>query len=195
MKQWSDEKTWWLDLLKFGITFTLGAIITILVVNRFEEDRAKQWSLTLIDDQLRLTALEDFRKNTFKYHEAALDAYIDLRDHYKGLTKTSSMIRYEQEAYEDYQIAVEELERSFVDVPELKGQIANLNAFNDQRHQIYNKLKDEMKKNQKYGPETPATMRPMFDELRDKFKQIRGAIIRDVGTHVLTHASKAPDVK
>ena len=39
MQEWTPWQAWWLDLLKFAITFALGAIITLLFVDRMT------WSL------------------------------------------------------------------------------------------------------------------------------------------------------
>jgi hypothetical protein len=39
----------------------------------------------------------------------------------KGPTKTPSMLKYEQEAHDDYLIAIEELGRRFPDITALKN--------------------------------------------------------------------------
>ena len=189
MAQWSDKKAWWLDLLKSVITFTLAAIITVVVINRIEEDRTKQRSYTEACDQLRFTALEDFRKNTLKYSEAALDAYVDLYE-WKGPTKTPSMLKYEQEAHDDYLIALEELERRFEDIPGLKEQIATFHRVSEDRHEIYNRLVDTMLETGQYGSDGPRINRKEFDRLREKYRELRVKITRDVGVHVTKDSCK-----
>jgi hypothetical protein len=187
MSEWSEKKAWWLDLLKFGITFTLGAFITLVVINRIEEHRAIRRSYTQINDQLKLTALEDFRKHTYKYSEAALDAYVDLKHWRQGDPKTSSMLRYEQEAHDDYLIAVEELRRRFEDdVLDLKKQIDALESVGDEMFTIYDRFKKDMETNGNYGAEGLDNKRPKFNELKGNFSVLRKKIIRDVGGYVLT---------
>ncbi len=179
MEKWTDKKAWWMDLLKSGIAFTLGAIITVVIINRIEENRTEQRSNRRTYDQLRFTALEDFRKNTLKYSEAALDAYVDLYD-WKGPTKTPSMLKYEQEAHDDYLIAKEELERRFTETA-LKKQLDEFHRVSEERHGIYDRLVDAMLISKQYSSEGPQRDRAKFNELRKKYGELRANIIRVVG--------------
>jgi hypothetical protein len=61
MEKWTDKKAWWMDLLKSGIAFTLGAIITVVIINRIEENRTEQRSnsaLTISCDSRRWRIFE-----------------------------------------------------------------------------------------------------------------------------------------
>jgi hypothetical protein len=144
MPEWSAWREWWMDLLKSGIVFALGAFITALVLNRLEDRRAANRFVSEAAFQLRVRALDDFRRYTLRYLRAAIAAYTELYQWVLVVdrAKLATMHRYEQEAYEDFSVAMEEVRIRFAEVPECVALIAALDASNKKRHRIYDLIVD-----------------------------------------------------
>ena len=78
MKSWGPWKAWWLDVLKFVVTFAFGAVLTIAILNDLEDERAIrsfQWTKAWERD---LDVLEEFRKASLLYVQAAEGALADV---------------------------------------------------------------------------------------------------------------------
>lgn len=64
-KAWSDWQKWWMDLAKSAITFSVAATVSLLVIDKIQQERAeKRAHIKVKEDALlatRLKALEEFR--------------------------------------------------------------------------------------------------------------------------------------
>jgi hypothetical protein len=101
VEQWNPWFEWIMDLLKFAITFGVSALMTVLVINRVQERRARQRSRADALFQLQMDALREFRRTAATYEVAALSAYTDIYQ-WRGGEKTAAMQRYEGTAFGDF---------------------------------------------------------------------------------------------
>jgi hypothetical protein len=76
--KWSDSKKWWMDLLKTVVAYGIVAVLTLLIINRFDERRLENRFQSQLEHNLRVQASDSFRQATLEYHDAAQDAYLEM---------------------------------------------------------------------------------------------------------------------
>jgi hypothetical protein len=84
MKDWNPWKAWWLDVLKFTITFSLGAVFTVSVLNKIDEERSLrsfQWRKCWERD---LQVSDEFREASLLYVQATKGAFTEISGGHKG---------------------------------------------------------------------------------------------------------------
>jgi hypothetical protein len=176
---WGPWEAWWYDLLKSAITFTIGAVITLFVIDRIYESREKQRKVEDAIFQLRLGALQEFRRSTANYGVAAQSAYTDLYQ-WHGKEKTGSMKWYEGTAYGEYLAAVAELHNRFPNRENIVDALAALDIAHKKRHGLYDKWVDSRLDHSPEALIDPGSDRLEFDALHAETLQLRGQIIEAV---------------
>ncbi len=176
MQEWTPWQAWWLDLLKFAITFTLGAIITLLFVDRIQRKRDRERNLNRTVFELDLNALREFDKATSTYEVAALSAYVSLYK-WQGHDKTEQMQWYESRAFGEYRAAFGELRRRFEGRDEVVGPLEELWDLHEERHQLYDSLVDERLGRDPTKHINPGATRRDFDGLLEKGRELRDQIL------------------
>lgn len=143
--QWTPWFEWWMDLLKFALTFGLSALASVLFINRIEERRARRRSREEALFQIQMEALREFHRTATAYEVAAGSAYTDLYQ-WKGKEKTGAMQRYENESYGEYSAALDRLEHQCEKYSRAEGKIfdliGELRSRHAARHRIYDELVD-----------------------------------------------------
>jgi hypothetical protein len=177
---WTPWQAWGMDLLKNGIAFTVGAFVTVFILNRLEDRRAANRFVSEAAFQLRVSALDDFRRFTLRYCRAAFAAYTDL---YQWITvadrtKTDTMRRYEEETFEDFTVAVEAVRVRFADVPRCTELLEQLEFANRQRHGIYDVIVDAKLDGRIVPPSRPAADRAAFKKALDEVMGIREQVLQ-----------------
>ena len=96
MNGWSDWKKWWLDLLKFSITFIVASSLTILVIEQISLARQKAQLRWQLEHQLKAQALVAFGVASQLHLQAMDDAFlvafrgrVDLSTHLKDLEEAT----------------------------------------------------------------------------------------------------------
>lgn len=117
-----------MDLAKSALTFTLGAIVTLGFLDRIEESRARKRYIAEATIQLRLAALDDYRRSSLRYLQSAHAAFTYLYQWTGTREKSESMRDYEEQAYPDFLAASEGLARGYGDLPELPALIENMDS-------------------------------------------------------------------
>lgn len=109
MEPWSHWKAWWLDILKFAVTFLIGAILTIMVLHEIEEARSIrsfQWRKSWERD---LEVLEGFRKASLFYVKAAEAALAEVSRGPEG----EDVREWRGRADDQFLLSLEEVELRF----------------------------------------------------------------------------------
>jgi hypothetical protein len=78
MESWGPWKAWWLDTLKFVLTFSIGAVLTVTVLHEIEEARSVrsfQWRKHWERD---LQVLDEFREASLLYVQATKGALAEV---------------------------------------------------------------------------------------------------------------------
>jgi hypothetical protein len=78
MSEWSPWKKWWLDVLKFAVTFSLGAFFSVLVLNAISEQRAMEAFQLRKNWERDLQVLDEFREASLLYVQATKGAFAEL---------------------------------------------------------------------------------------------------------------------
>ena len=119
MNDWSPRRQWWMDVLKFCITFILGALLTVTIINEFEGCRAKQEFIWKKGYESNLRIYQDFTKYSLFYHRIAVDAYSDVIKR-KKREESENIERFLTEANNNLQLVLESVEQNFGNPAELK---------------------------------------------------------------------------
>jgi hypothetical protein len=77
-KEWSDTKKWWMELFKTFVTFTAGALVSLLVIERIQHSRAVVKAKEDAFYKVRVRSLADFRESAVTYDRAGYSAFTDL---------------------------------------------------------------------------------------------------------------------
>jgi len=176
-----------MDLLKNGIAFTIGAFVTVFILNRLEDRRAANRFVSEAAFQMRVRALDDFRRFTLRYCRAAIAAYTDL---YQWIlvpdrTKTDTMRRYEEETFEDFTVAIEAVRERFAEVPRCTELLDQLEVANKERHRLYDVIVDAKLDGGTIPPSRPAADRAAFKKALDEVISIREQVL-----HLLEHEAE-----
>jgi hypothetical protein len=181
---WGEWTKWWMDLLKWVITFLLGAVLSFFVVDRLQEKRLKERAKADAMFRLRLDALQQFQRALATYDVAALSAYTDLYQ-WRGKTKTSSMEWYERQAYSGWLVAVDDLDKRFPTCESIQQKLAALRKANAERHRLYDRWVDKRLDGSDTTPITPAETRGQFDTLSGQIAGLRADVIDKIEDSVL----------
>lgn len=149
MNSWSPWKSWWLDILKFGITFFLGAVMTITVIDTLEERRSERVFKATKAWERDLSILEEFRVASLKYVQAT-----------EGAMAEASMCRadahnvivrnWKDEAHDRILLSLETVKDRF---SYRSDQIAkNLSAIEKSMHVLYAEFLDLRQRDSKPRP-------------------------------------------
>ena len=107
-----------MDVLKFCITFILGALLTVTIINEFEGCRAKQEFIWKKRYESNLRIYQDFTKYSLLYHRMAVDAYRDVTQR-KKREESENIERFLTEANSNLQLVLESVEQNFGKAVEL----------------------------------------------------------------------------
>jgi hypothetical protein len=166
-----------MDLLKSGITFTIGLIVTLTIVYSIQRRREAGQKRTDAFFALRLAAVDAFHKACSVYELASLAAYTDLYQ-WVGKVKTEAMQRYESSAYGEFASTLTSFRSRFSSEPRIAEMLDKLVAENRSRHLIYDSLVDDRLDN---GPGTvidPRSRRAEFDTHLATMRTLREDSIR-----------------
>ena len=98
MKEWSDQRNWWMDLLKTIIGLVLGTIVAVFIVSHIDEKRQRTTIAWQIDQVRRVSAMQDFTMAVIQYRNGAYDAARErLRD--VPLNKSEVIRKWQSEVY------------------------------------------------------------------------------------------------
>lgn len=180
---WSPWKKWWMDVVKFGTTFALAAVLSIAVLDRVQDRRAQrqfEWSKRY---ESSLKILDEFRRASFVYQETTLDAYWEAL---RGLGRADSpvILRWQTTVNDDFLLALEAIESRFANA----GGPAGLPDAIKELRSTHSTIYDEYAKT-KVRRDLPPS------ELLAKFQDLRLRIIRDVDSFLLRthgHSKLAP---
>lgn len=112
MYEWSDRKKWWMDIIKYSVTFFLGALATILFLDDREDQREKNRKAWEAEFILKKDEIYDLDKSAHLYSAAATDAFVELYNHDpKKPGETLAMRRYENVTYDNFTFAIERIKR------------------------------------------------------------------------------------
>jgi len=187
VEQWNPWFEWIMDLLKFAITFGVSALMTVLVINRVQERRARQRSRADALFQLQMDALREFRRTAATYEVAALSAYTDIYQ-WRGGEKTAAMQRYEGTAFGDFTAALDGLGHRFEGNTKATQLIKDLRQAHKIRHKMYDRLVDlQLDSDPELDMRQHAhAKRKDFNELLSQATRLRQDIISVVETDILT---------
>ncbi len=77
--KWGPIKEWWMDPLKFSITFIIATSVTIFLVNRAAEERVEELERKILVLQAQIgwstAVIHDFIKASIAYSHATYDMY------------------------------------------------------------------------------------------------------------------------
>lgn len=141
LEHWNPWFGWAMDLLKFAVTFGASAVVTVLIINRIQEQRARERSRAEALFKFQMDALAEFRRAALIYEVSALSAYTDVYQ-WKGGDKTAAMQNYGVSAYGNYQVALDGLKHRFKDNSDALRFIEELKETHEKRHKIYDELVD-----------------------------------------------------
>ena len=182
--EWSETKKWWMDLLKWTVTFFVGALLSYCVVDRLEDQRLRERARADASFRLKLSSAQEFQRALVSYDVAAVSAYTDLYQ-WKGKLKTPAMVWYEREAYAGWIIALEDLEKRFASNTAIMQAVSDLRSANKKRHKIYDGLVDYRLDRSDTTPIDPERTRGDFDELSKTIAQLRGEIVEKIEGMIL----------
>lgn len=163
-----------MDLLKSGITFTIAALVSLFLIDHIQEQRVQNKAKADAAYASRLKALADIRLATVQYDAAADAAFADLFQ-WSERQKTPAMVRYEQEAYPQWQAAVETAAHLF---PQQSAEISKLAGVARKRHSIYDRLVDErLDSKEAFKLVNPWPVRDEFKLLSDQLVTLRAELV------------------
>jgi hypothetical protein len=170
---WSDEKKWWMELLKGAISFTVAAFVSITLIDNVQANRQIEKARADAYYSARLKALEDFRAASVTYDLAAHTAYTELYQ-WKSKEKTPAMLKYEQEAYPRWLLALETLENLY---PNISADTKLLDAKAFARHKLYDTLVDTRLDGIMTTPIDPWAKRHDFNSISEVMRTKRAELI------------------
>ena len=107
-ENWSDPLKWKMDLLKWTLTFSLGALITVGGIGIYERHINAEDFKWQKRYSLKLNALQDFKINSSTYIKWSYDAIADAVWCHSNKTSTN-MSKWENEGYENFMISLENI--------------------------------------------------------------------------------------
>ena len=186
MDSWSPWKSWWMDLIKFFVTFGVGAMITVLFLNSIEAEQTAQRvrCQTIIDS--KLSALNSFSKSSLVYNEAAYDAWTELY-RWREREMTGAMRRYTEDAHELLTISVEEIRHRFSGYQTVIETVKDFEGATYRLWRVYDTFVDtrlDRLETEENVPQIPRSgleaKRGEFDNTRKAVSQIRKKIIEQL---------------
>ena len=133
MNDWSPRRKWCMDVLKFCVTFILGAALTVVIINRFEDSRAKQEFIWKKQYESNLRIYQDLSRYSLLYHRIAVDAYGDAIKG-KNREESENIERFLTEANNNLQLVLESVEQNF-------GKLTELNRLKTDYEDIFTEYK------------------------------------------------------
>ncbi|MGV7244385.1 hypothetical protein [Caballeronia sp. M23-90] len=133
MTEWTENKKWCMDLLKNAISFVAAAAITLFVINRVQDSHAFENAKATAYYSERVKALDEFESAALRYDLSAHTAFTDLFE-WRSKQKTSAMLKYEQDDYPRWLLALETVQFLFVDCA---NAVQALEDAGTRRHKIY----------------------------------------------------------
>ena len=176
---WSETKKWWMDLIKWTVTFFLGALLSYFIVDKLEDQRLQKRAKEDASFRLKLSSAQEFQRALASYDVAAVSAYTELYQ-WKGKLKTPAMEWYERQAYAGWIIAIEDIEKRFASDKSIQQAISELRSANKERHIIYDHWVDHRLDNADNTPIDPKSTREKFNDLSKKIAQLRGEIVEKI---------------
>lgn len=185
-EQWNPWFAWFMDLIKFAITFSVSAALTLLLIDRVQNNRAgkRLKQNTLI--QMQLSSLREFRLASTSYEVTSLAAYTDIYQ-WKSKEKTAAMQKYENDSYGYFLGTVEGLKTQFRNNKDIQEQINSLLEIHNQRHLLYDHLIDTQLSSQEILElwEQAHLNRIQFDSFLEQAKTIKNSMIISIEMQIL----------
>lgn len=179
---WNPWTTWWMDLLKFSITFSLGAVFTIGILDRLTARRNTEYQRcqTVIDAKTK--AANEFAARSLTYREQAYNAWTELY-RWRERDLTAPMRRYTEDAKEGLFAAMEDVSRRFADTKNkelVQQKVDTVKLASHDLWRVYDTLidnrLDELEKKETVPQISRSTLekaRPTFESKREVFAQAR----------------------
>ena len=184
--EWSPWFSWWMDLVKFAVTFGTSALLTVFVVNRYQNRRARRQARAEALFHMEMAALTAFRQAMANYEVAAAAAYTDVYQ-WSGGDKTPAMQRYEGQALGDALSAIGGLHDRFRHHQQILDELDRLWELHGKRHALYDAIVDYQLD---AGPglnlwDEANANRKKFDRLLDRARTLRRDILHAVEDDIL----------
>lgn len=112
MKEWSDLKKWWMDLLKSAVAFVTVSVITLLVLSHYDDARQRENFAWQADHSLKVAAIQEFSRASRLY---GLWSYDAAQEHMCGLTRENGKVisKWEDEGYDNVKVSRLSVQRAF----------------------------------------------------------------------------------
>ena len=169
MKLLPPLKAWSCYVLKFGITFFLGALLTITVVDTLQERRAGRVYEARIAWERDVATVEEFRTASLLYVQAAEDALASA-SRGMGQSENELVLRWRQDGHDRALLALETVEDRFSHHSEVADALREFKDTMDQLYGEFLELRDRAREPRAYA------WSPTFVRLRD----LRRATVRSL---------------
>ena len=109
---WSDFRSWWMDLLKWSLTFAVGFAISYLIIDNLEQHRSEERALCAATVTRMQRATEMFDQSSFAYVRSAKAVFLELY-RWRDEQPTEPIQHYWGPAYNELLVSLENLNRRF----------------------------------------------------------------------------------
>lgn len=169
MNEWSPWKSWWMDLLKFGLTFGAGAFVTVFLLNEIEAKQTAQRvrCQTVIDS--KISTLSEFSKSSLIYNEASYDAWTELY-RWREREMTPAMRRYTEDSHENLTIAIENVKHRFSEYKAVIDSVSEYDASTYKLWRVYDDFVDMRLDRLETEESVPQVPRTQLEDQRDEFE-------------------------
>lgn len=124
-ENWSDQKSWWMDLLKWSITLTLGFAVTFFIFDTMSQRRLEIRAVCDAKVSRMQRTVERFRDTSYTYPYAAEEAFIELY-RWRDEQPTDPLRHYWGSAHDDLAVSLEEVELLFGDIVDVRARMEHL---------------------------------------------------------------------
>ena len=176
MKSWSPWKSWWLDLLKFGITFFIGAVMTITVLDTLEERRSNRVFVARKAWERDVATVEEFRAASLQYVQATEDAMAEASQR-RADAQNEIVRRWKEDAHDRILLSLETINDRFSNRSNQVG--ANLREIEELQRVLYAEFQELREKDSEPGAYWWSDTLIRLKELRKDTAQKLELIISD----------------
>lgn len=188
--EWTPWFAWSMDLVKFIFTFGLSALVTIYIIDRFQEKGRKAARRADALFQIDMNALAEFQRTAVQYEVLARAAYVDLYQ-WQCKDKTANMSQYESTGYGGYLAGVAALERRFGGDQGILQSLECYKLLQNQRHALYDWMVDHQ-----LDSRQPVNLWSLADEHRKEYNmrleqaaEARQEVVTAVEKRILSNGS------
>ncbi|MGD9000599.1 MAG: hypothetical protein PVF75_09305 [Granulosicoccaceae bacterium] len=177
--EWTDNKKWWMDLLRSAVVFIAATLVAIFVLNDLEDKRQIRQNKETALLSLRQQTIPDFVKASVNYETAAYIAYADLYQ-WQGIKLTKAMRDYETIHYPAYLSSAELIRASFRNHPNVISSLDDYMKTIEKLFRIYDAVRDVRIDGGEGTPIFPRKSRQQFYEARMEAKKHRGLLLKNI---------------